>query len=189
MADAGSLRTTLLFGYGRVLTRLKRRRRALEIFRSVTHAAPRHAGAWRCAGFLRAAEARYDEALADFERAAALEPRDAPTCFNVAFMLQRLGRHDAALARLAEALALDPAMDRGWFALGLSRLALGRHAEAAEAFGKAAALKPGDPYAGYHLAGIWHTLGEAGKLQAEYLRVKALDPKVADRIRTECGLA
>lgn len=188
MAMSHSLRPSLMFWYGQLLTMFKRHSRALAVFRAVTREEPRHQQAWSCIGFLLAEREELDAAVEAFERAVALNPDDAPSHFNIGFILQRLGRHEAAVARFQRAVEINANTDRAWYGLGLSLTELGRLEEAAERFAEAARLQPFNPYAGYQLAGIWHRLGDRDKLQAEYKRVKGFDPKVAERIRIEFGV-
>jgi tetratricopeptide (TPR) repeat protein len=158
MALSESLRPSLLFWYGQVLTLFKRHARALEVFRTVTRENPRHQQAWSCIGFLLAEREELQPAIEDFERALALNPADAASHFNVGY------------------------------GLGLSLAQLGRLEEGAGKFQEAASLQPMNPYAGYQLAGVWHRLGRRDKVRAEYDRIKGFDPKVAERIRTEFGV-
>ena len=101
MAMNAPLRPAILFWYGRLLTRLKRRSAALEAFRQVTREVPRHRQAWSCMGFLLAEREQFDSAIEAFEHALALDARDAPSHFNIGFLLQRVNRHEQALEQAA----------------------------------------------------------------------------------------
>ena len=116
-----ALRPTILFWYGRYLTRRKRPARALEVFRAVTQADPRHHRAWSSIGFLLAARQELEPALDAFEQALALDPADPASNFNVAFLLQRMGRHDEAVRGFERALEGDPGLERARRGLELSR--------------------------------------------------------------------
>jgi tetratricopeptide (TPR) repeat protein len=113
------LRPSFLFRYGQLLMLLKRRARALEVFRAVARHDPRHAEAWSCAAFLLAQREDYAPAIDAFERACAPQPDEAAAHFNVAFLLQRIGRHAEAIPRFQRALEPDPQVDRAWYGLGL----------------------------------------------------------------------
>lgn len=121
-----ALRPSLLFWYGRSLMMLKRRARALQVFRAVTRADRGHRRAWTAVGILLAAREEYPPAIEAFEQALALDPGDAAAHFNVAFLLQRLGRHDEAILRFERALAADPALERARYGLERSLAALRR---------------------------------------------------------------
>jgi tetratricopeptide (TPR) repeat protein len=116
---------SLRFRYGQFLMLLKRRARALEVFRALAHAHPDHRRAWSSIGFLLAERGELEPAIEAFEHAAALSPADAASHFNVAFLLQRLGRHDEAIPRFERALQTDPALERARRGLELSRAARG----------------------------------------------------------------
>ena len=187
MTVNASVGPTLQFWYARLLTRYRRKARALEVFRAVVRDQPRHQRAWSCIGFLLAENEQFGPAAHAFERARALEPRDGPANFNVGYMLQRLGRHEQALEYFDCALGLDRDMGRAWYASGISLLRLGQAADALTKFEEAARLQPSDPYPGYQLAAIWHQRGDRDRLRLEYERVRKLDPQVAERIRLEFG--
>ena len=103
---------SLRFRYGQFLMLVKRRVRALEVFRAVTREAPHHRQAWNAVGFLLAERQELPSAIEAFEHALALDPSDAASHFNVAFLLQRLGRHGEAIPRFERALQADPSLER-----------------------------------------------------------------------------
>jgi protein O-GlcNAc transferase len=187
MTVNASVGSTLQFWYARLLTRYRRKARALEVFRAVVRDQPRHRRAWSCIGFLLAENGQFEPAAQAFERARALEPRDGAANFNVGYMLQRLGLHEKALEYFGCALEVDRDMGRAWYASGISLMHLGQAADAVPKLEEAARLRPSDPYPGYQLAGIWHQLGDRDKLRVEYERVRKLDPGVAERIRLDFG--
>ena len=119
-----ALRPSLLFRYGEFLMLLKRRSRALEVFRSVTRRDPGHRRAWASIGFLLAAREELQPAIEAFERALALDPADAASHFNIAFLLQRTGRHEQAVRSFERALAADPSLERARHGLERSLAAL-----------------------------------------------------------------
>ncbi len=187
MTINASVGLALQYWYARLLTRFRRKARALEVFRAVVRDEPRHQRAWSCIGFLLAENEQFEPAAQAFERARALEPRDGPANFNVGYMLQRLGRHEQAFEYFDRALELDRDMARAWYGWGISLMRLGQSADALPKFQEAARLQPTDPYPGYQLAGIWHQLGDRDRLRIEYERVRKLDPQVAARIRVDFG--
>jgi Flp pilus assembly protein TadD len=187
MTVHASVGPTLQFWYGRLLTRYRRKARALEVFRAVVRDQPHHQRAWSCIGFLLAENEQFESAAHAFGRARALEPRDSAASFNVGYMLQRLGRHEQALEYFGCALQLDRGMGRAWYAYGVSLMRLGRLADAVSKFEEAARLQPSDPHPGYQLASIWHQLGDRDKLRIECERVGKLDQRVAERIRLDFG--
>jgi tetratricopeptide (TPR) repeat protein len=115
------LRPWFLFRYGQLLMLLKRRARALEVFRSVARDHPGHHQAWSCAAMLLAERGEYAQAIEAFERVCALTPAQAAPHFNVAFLLQRTGRHGEAIRRFERALEADPGLERARRGLAASR--------------------------------------------------------------------
>jgi tetratricopeptide (TPR) repeat protein len=115
------LRPWFLFRYGQLLMLLKRRARALEVFRSVARDDPSHRQAWSCAAMLLAERQEYAQAIEAFEHVCSLAPADAAPHFNVAFLLQRVGRHADAIPRFERALAADPSLERARRGLATSR--------------------------------------------------------------------
>jgi len=115
---------SLRFRYGQFLMLVKRRARALEVFRAVTRTAPNHRRAWNALGILLAERRELESAVEAFEHALALDPSDAASHFNVGFLLQRLGRHGEAIPRFERALQADPGLERARRGLELSRAAL-----------------------------------------------------------------
>src|SRR3989442_15033286 len=55
---------------------------------------------------------RYEEALAAYGRALAMNPADADTHANVGWILLKVGREAAALRELQSAVRLDPTLER-----------------------------------------------------------------------------
>jgi tetratricopeptide (TPR) repeat protein len=115
------LRPWFLFRYGQLLMLLKRRARALEVFRSVARLDPTHHQAWSCAAMLLAERGEYVQAIEAFERVCVLTPARAGPHFNVAFLLQRAGRHRVASPRFERALQADPGLERARRGLEISQ--------------------------------------------------------------------
>jgi predicted O-linked N-acetylglucosamine transferase (SPINDLY family) len=88
------------------------------------------------------AQGRLEEALADYEAAAAIEPGFAGAVNNHAVVLQALGRHEQALESFARLLALAPDHAPAQLARGRSFEALGRAQEASAAYTLALQLQP-----------------------------------------------
>lgn len=114
------LRPWFVFRYGQLLMMLKRRARALEVFRSVARNDPSHQQAWSCAAMLLAERGEYAQAIEAFERVCLLAPAQAAAHFNIAFLLQRCGRHREAIPRFERALELEPGLERARRGLAVS---------------------------------------------------------------------
>src|SRR6185437_8850152 len=86
---------------------------------------PAHVEALSNRGASLRALRRYEEALADYDRALALAPRSATTLNNRGVTLAALGRHHEAVECYDAALAIDADYARARYNRALSRLMLG----------------------------------------------------------------
>jgi len=181
-------RPSLLFLFAQCCIFFKQHSRALQALEALLRERPADARAWAIAGFLYAEKGRLADAIGALERALTLAPDNAATHFNLGFVLQRAGRHEQAIAHLGRAVELNPPLDRAWYGLGISLIHCGRFREAIERLTEAARLQPFNPYARYQLAAAWFKLGEPEKVRAEYRKVKAFDPRVAEHVRVDFGV-
>ena len=77
---------------------------------------------------------RFDEALAQIQRALAIDPLAVIVNANVGFLLYRAGRLDEAVAKLRHTVAMEPGFVMTRYRLGLALEALGRFEEAIAEF-------------------------------------------------------
>lgn len=187
MSDA--LRPLLRFWLAQALLVFGRKTAAIDLLRDLVQEFPRTRRAWSLLGFLHADADRFDEAVAAFVKAIAIEPDHLDSIFNAAYVLQRAGRDEEAVAHFLRVVELNKFMDRAWYGMGLSQAKLGRHEQAAENFREAARLQPFNPYAGYQLAAALHKLGRHEDVRAEYRRVKGFDPKISEQMRRDFGVS
>lgn len=109
---------------------------------SAVQLAPKSHEAWRLHGEVARARGRAEEALADFQRALAIEPNDRDLLFETAEIYRQLGRPRRALSTLAmlEELYGPDGPPASVLALeGLALEALDRPSDAAQAYRKAVA--------------------------------------------------
>lgn len=164
--------------------------RAIDEFREAIACDPSYVAAWRCMGFLYARRDRHDAAIDAFREALRLDPRDDVTRFNLGFIYHhQFKRYAEAIAEFERVVQTSPNNDRAWYGLGLCRQQLGEMDKAVAALKEAARLQYFNPHAGYHLALLYHKLGEHEKALAEYERIKSFEPKFAEQIRRETGIA
>jgi tetratricopeptide (TPR) repeat protein len=88
------------------------------------------------------ADGRRDEAIAQYQRAVALQPAWAPAYFSLGNALREAGRPAEALTALERAVALDPTHARARYSLGTTLVTLGRPREAIEQLRQAVAALP-----------------------------------------------
>ena len=139
-------------------------------------------------GFLYAQQDRRREALALFDRAAALAPDNAEYAFNRGFLLQELNDHEAAIEAFRRALDIHADHDRALYGLGLSLIALKRLDEAVAPLERNTKLQPMSPYGWYQLGRVQFDRGKADKTAAIVAHLNTFEPKVAAQLARETGL-
>jgi tetratricopeptide (TPR) repeat protein len=139
-------------------------------------------------GFLYAQQDRRREALALFDRAAALAPDNAEYAFNRGFLLQELNDHEAAVEAFRRAIDIHPDHDRALYGLGLSLIALKRLDEAVAPLERNTRLQPMSPYGWYQLGRVQFDRGKSDKTAAIVAHLNTFEPKVAAQLARETGL-
>jgi TolB-like protein/class 3 adenylate cyclase/Flp pilus assembly protein TadD len=119
---------------------------------------------------------RHGEAIAEAERAVALDPNDADSYVAVAMALSFTGLPREALPMVERAMRLNPHYPPSYlYALGLAHFGMDRFEEAALSLEKATALNPDDRWSRILLVATYGQLGRGGqaaqaleKLQSQY---------------------
>ncbi len=106
---------------------------------------------------------RYGEALALFEKAAAIEPTLVRAQTGRAISLAQLGRAEEGLAVAYDALRLDPTFANTYCVIGLCLNRLAKTAEAQAAYEEALARAPDDARVLYNVACFWAERGDEEK--------------------------
>ncbi len=114
-----------------------------ELLRRAVRTSPDDAGAWYDLGLLEAEQGRKAEALASFEKAAALDPGMADAQNSRGAVLVETGATEPAEQAFLAALRLDPFLADAHANLAALLASRGRTAEAAWHFEKAVRLAPG----------------------------------------------
>ena len=127
------------------------------------------------------------EALANFDRAIALQTDFADAHGARANALADLGRRDEALAAYDEALKLKPDSAADWCNRGNLLADLGRSDAALASFDRAVALQPDDAQFHFNRANLLNDLGRAEQALAGYDRALALDAQMEGAL-TNSGL-
>jgi tetratricopeptide (TPR) repeat protein len=127
-------------------------------------------------------ERRTEEALADFDRALALDPTQIEVWRNRALVCRVLGREEEHVRSHRRALALPgPADERRiaeWRCLANAESRLGRHAESLEAWRQAADLAPEDAGVRHGLAGALARTGDLDGALPHASRALEIEPTV-----------
>jgi adenylate cyclase len=129
-------------------------------------------------GLLYARQREFDRAIAEGERALALNPGGAYTLGNYAATLNMAGRWEEAIPLFQKAIRLNPFgpssiyRDFGWALRNV-----GRFEEAVSAFKKAIQISPDHLHAHLHLAYTYSLMGREREARAEAAEVLRIDPK------------
>jgi tetratricopeptide (TPR) repeat protein len=115
--------------------------------------------------------------LADFQRAAALDPGCFEAQRSLSMALSEAGRGAEALAAAERALRLQPDHPRAWFARGRAHLVLQEGPEAERAFGRSLELEPGLVEARVNRGLVRSSLGHYDAALADIDQVIAANPK------------
>ena len=128
----------------------------------------------RGAALLRAG--RTEEALADFDRAAQLNPRSAYTYVNRAMALARKGERGQALADFDRAIALSPRFPEAHSERCLLLIRMEEPARALESCNEALRLAPNLPAALLNRSVLYLRAGRADEALADVERVLKFEP-------------
>ncbi|MFF2626022.1 tetratricopeptide repeat protein [Kitasatospora griseola] len=140
---------------------------------------PGRAAAHRLRGIGHHGAARHDSALADFERAVALDPDRPEALHSRARSLIVTGRHEDALADLDRAIELAPDAPAVLATRGDTRRVMRRHQEALTDLDRAIELDPGHSWAVGARAELFRELGRHEEALSEFARAVELDPGYA----------
>ncbi len=110
---------------------------------------------------------RWDEGMAEAQRALELNPSDASAYTTLGGALNHRGRAAEAIEALEESLRLDPhGSPITFFYLGISHQELGDYDRAIEAFGASLSLAPDLYISHFHQAAAWLAKGDRERAQA-----------------------
>jgi adenylate cyclase len=121
---------------------------------------------------------QYDMAIAEGERAVALNPNGADAHARLAVTLDFVGRQEEAIALFEKAMRLNP-MPPNWYLLNLARSysSIGLHEQAIAASQKVVERNPDDFMARIRLASTYSMAGRVEEARAEAAEVLRINPK------------
>ena len=96
---------------------------------------------WYNQGDALAKEGRYEEALASFDKALAIQPDYHAAWVFRAVVLTQLGRYSVALASCEKALAIQPNDKQAWIVRGAALSYLGYYKQAYASYDKALGIE------------------------------------------------
>jgi tetratricopeptide (TPR) repeat protein len=120
------------------------------------------------------------EALANYDRALALQPRHAEALSNRGNTLKALKRFDEALDSFDRALAVQPDYPGALSNRGAVLFEMARYAEALATYDRSLAIRPDQVVAHYNRGGTLQKLGRFEEAIASYDRALAIDPRLVE---------
>ena len=128
-------------------------------------------------GFVHLWQEQYEQALAEMERAVALDPNEAWCQAGLAEVLSRVGRREEALVTAEKALHMKPLMmDMHLTSVGTAYAVAGRYEEARAPLQRFLIRYPNRLDAHLMLAAVYSELGQAAEARAEAAEVLRLNP-------------
>jgi tetratricopeptide (TPR) repeat protein len=124
-------------------------------------------------------EGRFEEAIAEFEEALALNPQHAATHNNLGITLAAQGKPAEAIPHYEETLRLDPDFAEAYFNLAEALRATQRVGESVTAYERSLALEPAQPVVHYNLGTALDQLGRGDEAVPHYREAIALRPSFA----------
>lgn len=118
-----------------------------------------------------------EEALAEFDKAIALDPHNAQALYNRGLLYQREKQHEAAVADFTSANGLTPQRAEPLLARAVSYLALDKVKQAAADLDEAVQADPHNAQAWTTRGLAYERLGDKAKASASYARAIAIRPK------------
>ncbi len=118
---------------------------------------------------------RYDEAIAEFEKARGLKP-DVKTFFNLGTSYYKAGRYEEAEVELKTAIELRPDFADAHYNLASALRALGRMDEAISELEKAVSYQPDKWRAHYNLGLLYQSAGRLDDARREFEAVISINP-------------
>jgi tetratricopeptide (TPR) repeat protein len=129
-------------------------------------------------GWVYLYQQQYDQALAEMERAVALDSNEAMSYAALAEVLSYMGRTEAALGAAAQALRLKPFfVDAHLDSIGFAYMVAGRFAEARVPLQHYLGRYPNMLLVHLALAAVYSELGQAAEARAEAAEVLRINPK------------
>ncbi|HTY63351.1 MAG TPA: tetratricopeptide repeat protein [Acidobacteriota bacterium] len=126
-------------------------------------------------------EGKYDEALAEFNKALEKEPEQPAIHAAIGNAYAKAGKNDQALASYQKAISLSPNDPDLYTTAGITMNAMGKTAEAQDAFKKAAALNPQAAAQNYYNLGvIFMNSGKTDEAADAFKQSVAADPNFAE---------
>lgn len=128
---------------------------------------------------------RYEESIAEWKKALAMEPSDAQALSNLGAAYSAMGRLDEALEQFRKALRADPDNYKAHANVGVALARMGRYDEAVGPLRKALELNPGEAFTLSALGGVLAQTGrieEAAKLLERAIELNPEDTNARNNL-------
>ena len=181
------LRLTLLNARGITLESLDRLEQALASYDNAIALKADDPTAWNNRGWAFFNREKYDQAIADFERALeidsnhiyALYGKGETRLYGLANTVQNA---QDALATYQKLTTIDSRSARSWFGQGVAQYRLGQYAEARRSFEEATHLAPQNAEAWFALGNALEQLQLVNEANSAYEKAVALDPTFQEAV-------
>jgi superkiller protein 3 len=139
-------------------------------------------------GAILQSRGRIDEAIAQYQKAIAIDPRYAEARFNLALALYARERVDEAIAQLQQAVEIQPDFAEAQGGLGAALVRRGRLDEAIAHYRKALEIDPDSAIAHANLGNVFLNQGRPDKALEHFRKIVELSPESAGA-RNNLGVA
>jgi tetratricopeptide (TPR) repeat protein len=126
-----------------------------------------------------AKEGRYEQAIARYEEAFAIEPDTDFALFGIATVYATLGRHAEAVEVLKKYVARNPSSARAYYNLGIAYYECGHADSSAMALEAAVRLQPYYSEALFNLGAVRQATGDLARARAAYESAVRANPTLA----------
>ncbi len=131
---------------------------------------------YREMGIILGSLERYEEMIASYDKAIAINPNHDWVWSNRGTALGQLGRYEEAIASYDKAIAINPNHNWAWVLRGAVLGQLGRYEEAIASYDKAIAINPNDDDAWNNRGDALGELGRYEEAIASYDKTVAINP-------------
>jgi tetratricopeptide (TPR) repeat protein/S1-C subfamily serine protease len=157
----------------------KQYNKSISIYNEIIQKEPK-AYAYTNRGKAKSALGNKKEAIADYDRAIAINPKHAMAYTNRGNAKSALGNKKEAIADYDRAIAINPIFAMAYYNRGLAKYGLGNKKEAIADFDLAIAINPKYVEAYYDRGNTKYDLGNKKEAITDYSRAIAINPKYAE---------
>jgi len=151
---------------------------ANEILSRLSKQAPRDADIWLCLGFIAGKNQEYQQAIAYFGKAVAIEPGNSKALYNYGIALRDAGKIDEAIEAFKKSLVNDKGNTETLDCLAHAYMMTGHLDEAAEVFQTALKITPGSALTHSNLGSVYQAKGLLGDAEACYRTALKINPLI-----------